>query len=76
MLVPDVADLDAPGNQFRVGGLDVRYDEIVRARRSRCGVGQPFAELDRAGRPGRGHLNDAETVARVIVDVEWKPSDL
>src|SRR4051812_28500100 len=70
LLVLDVADLDAVGNQFPMGGLEVVDDEIVGPRGARRRVGQPFAELDRAGRAGWGHLDDAEAVARVIVDVD------
>src|SRR4029453_7517329 len=69
-LVPDVTDLDAAGNQFPVGGREILDDQVVGPRRPRGRVGQPVAELDRAGRPGRGQLDYAETVARVIVHVE------
>jgi hypothetical protein len=68
--VPDVADLDAVGNQFLVCGREVVDDEVVGPRRARRRVGQPFAELDRTGRAGWCPLDNAEPVARVVVDVD------
>ena len=66
----DVAHLDAPADQLVPGGHDVVDHQVGAPVGAGDGVGDPPADGDRAGRAGRGHLDDPELVADVVVDVE------
>jgi hypothetical protein len=68
--VPDVADLDAALEQLVARRLEILDDDLDPADRAGSGVGEPHPDLDRARRPGRGQLDDAEVVAGPVVDVE------
>ena len=64
------ADVDAGVAQLRMRGLDVGDDDVRPTDRARLGVGDALADRDRAGRARRGQLDDAEVVARLVVDVD------
>jgi hypothetical protein len=65
-----LADPDAAADKLRVGGLDVVHDQVqalVRPGRDRR---DPGADRDRARRPWRRELYDAERVVRLMVDID------
>jgi hypothetical protein len=49
--------------------VDVRDDQVQGLDRARRGAHDPGAHRDRAGRPGRGQLHDAELLAGADVEV-------
>src|SRR5207237_10103066 len=67
--VPDLAHVHAALDELIAGGDDVRYNEMQAAHRAGLRIGDADADGDRAGRPGRVELDDAERVAHLVVDV-------
>src|SRR5262249_9402040 len=67
--VEEVADVDPALVQLGTGRLDVVDDEGRRLRRPGCGGGQTLADDDRARRPRRSQLHDAEVLVGLCVDV-------
>jgi hypothetical protein len=68
--VPDLAHRDAPAGQLLARGDDVRDDGVEPADGDGRGVEDPDADGDGARRAGRRQPDDAEVVARAVVDVE------
>src|SRR5215218_3217121 len=67
--VLDLADLDPAVGEVGVGGLDVVDHHLQAGDRAGRGVGDADPERDRAGRAGRGQLDEAELVADLVVVV-------
>ena len=68
--VPDLAHLDAAADELGARRLDVGDDEVRAAVGARRRVGDPDPDRERARRAGRGDLDDAELLVRLVVDVE------
>src|SRR5215469_3739794 len=68
--MPDAADLDAAPGEFAPGGCDVGDGQVDGAGRSGRRVGEPGADLDRAGRTGWSQLDDPEARRWVVIDVQ------
>jgi hypothetical protein len=68
--VSDVADLDAALEQLVARRSEILDHRVDPADRAGSGVREPHPDLDRARRPRRGQLDDAEVVAGPVVDVE------
>ena len=56
-------------SQLGPGGSHVRHDDLETAHRTRLRVGEPVADGDRAGRSGRGQLDEAELIVDLVVVV-------
>src|SRR5438067_4957498 len=71
----NLAGLDAPLDQLRPGGVDVRDDHLHALHGPRLRVHESFADSDRASRPGRRQLDEANlrvddlVVVRVEADL-------
>src|SRR5438093_13496398 len=68
----NLAGLDAPFDQLRPGGVDVRDDHLHALHGPRLRVYESFADSDRTRRAGRRQLDEANVLADglVVVRVE------
>src|SRR5215218_412320 len=62
-----LADLDAALEQLGARPLDVGDDELQPLHRPGRSIGDPLADGDRAGRPARRELDEAQPVAHAVV---------
>src|SRR5574341_1212691 len=68
----DVADLDSPPDQLRPRGVDVGDDQLQALHRAGPRLCDSSADGDRAGRPRRGELHEADLVVDPVVVVGMK----
>ena len=66
--------LHAPAGQLGPGRVDVGDDELHALHRARGRLGHALPDGDRAGRAGRGQLDEADLVADVWSWSAWKPT--
>src|SRR4029453_16440833 len=67
--VLDLGDLDPALQQLLAGGVDVVDHQVEGLDRARGRVDDADPDADRAGRAGRGELDDPEGLAEAFVEV-------
>src|SRR5689334_7596419 len=68
--VPDGGDVDPAADELGTGGVDVRDTQLEALQRAGLHLGEALPDRDRAGRAGRGQLDDAEALAGGVIDVD------
>src|SRR5437667_2137120 len=69
----DVTHLDPALDELRTRGVDVRDDQLQALHGARPHVAKPSPQGDRASRPGRRELDEANLIADLVVMVRMEP---
>ena len=64
-----LADLDPAGDELRMRSVNVGHHQLQALDRARRHVAEPRSDRDRAARPGRRQLDEADLVADLVVVV-------